>query len=190
MDLLFQSHSHLILDACCLLNLYASGELAQIIRVFTPVISVSSYVKEKEALNIYDGPQQDIRSVKKEVDLEPFVSSGSIIIVSPGNSKEIQTYVNFASELDDGEAITGAIAFHRNWCMGTDDKKAISFFSKNGLNLSIVSTLDIVKYWADTSNPTEDMVCHVLENIRKKANYEPGPNHRLFEWWDRYSGKN
>lgn len=187
MDQLFQSHSHLILDACCLLNLYASGELAKIISAFTPVFTVASYVKEKEVLNIYDGPTQDVRSIKKEVDLEPFVSSGSILVVSPENPIEIHTYVNFASELDDGEAITGAIAFHRNWCMGTDDKKAISFLSKNGLHLSIASTLDIVKYWADSSNPPREMICHVLENIKRKANYEPGTNHQLYEWWDSHS---
>jgi hypothetical protein len=89
--------------------------------------------------------------------------------------------------MDDGEAITGAIAICRDWAIGTDDKKAINFFTKNEPQVPILSTLEFIKYWVDTTGPMTGLVQNVLQNVRMKARYEPDKNHSLYDWWHMFA---
>jgi hypothetical protein len=77
----------IILDASCLLNLYASGRFKEIAESLPELLVVSDYVVEQEALFItYKEPGQE-------------------------------TFVDLAAELDDGEAITVSLAEHRGCCV-------------------------------------------------------------------------
>ena len=94
------------------------------------------------------------------------------------------TFVNFAAFMDDGEAATGAIAANRNWAIATDDRKAIRFLEQNVPSIKIVSTLELVKHWADSVIPPAETVQMVLQNIRTLARYIPNVNHPLYKWWE------
>jgi hypothetical protein len=48
------------------------------------------------------------------INLQPLVAQGIIRVVLFESEAEENAFVNFAVELDDGEAITGAIAVHRH----------------------------------------------------------------------------
>ncbi len=180
------SRSCIILDACCLINLCASGEMHEIIKCIPESIAISSYVKEREVLTIFDGPPDNVRAIRKEIDLNPLTESGLLIVAKPENDAEKQTYVNFAFEMDDGEAMTGALAIHRNWALATDDKKVVNYFSRNTLEVPIISTLELIKHWVDVTNPASENVCTVLMNVRLKARYEPDKNHTLYQWWQNH----
>jgi hypothetical protein len=182
------SHDGLILDACCVINLYASGEMSDILQALSTSVAVAAYVKDKEATRILCEP--DGTSVRKyeQIDLQPFIDHGLLVIVSPDNEAEDTTYVNFAVDLDDGEAITGAIAFHRNWSIASDDRKAIAFLSRNAPYVQIVTTPEILQFWVSTANPHPDIVRRALRNIRTRARYEPDRGHTLYDWWQDKKG--
>lgn len=94
--------------------------------------------------------------------------------------------VNFAASLDDGEAITGAIAVHRDWAIGSDDRRAIAFFAKVAPQLQRISTLELMKHWADTTEQPPDAVRAALRNVRAREKYEPHVTHPLYAWWRTY----
>ena len=96
------------------------------------------------------------------------------------------TTVDFAASVDDGEATTGAIATHRNWAIGSDDRRASSFFAKVAPHLQVVSTLELIKYWVDTNDLPTDVVCTALQNVRIRAKYQPHSKHSLYLWWRAY----
>jgi hypothetical protein len=179
------SYDCIMLDACCVLNLYASGYMDAILQALSTSVAVAAYIKDKEALRILCDP--DGTSVRKyeQIDLQPFIDRGSIVVVSPDSVAEDTTYVNFAVELDDGEAITGAIAIHRHWSVASDDRKAIAFFGRNASHVQIVTTPEILQFWVSCANLDPDTVGRALRNIRIRARYEPDRGHILYDWWQK-----
>jgi hypothetical protein len=187
MDSSLSSHQYIILDACCVINLYASGVMGQIIESNPLKFAITSYVKEKEVLTIFDGLTKDLLPLTRRINLDTFIKSGSLIMVSPKNDEEIRTIIDLAYRLDDGEARTGAIAIHRNWAIGTDDKKAATHIQSYSPKTPIISTLELVKHWVDETSPSPSTISSILRNIRVKARYEPYLGHSLYGWWNRYS---
>lgn len=182
------SQDCIILDACCIINLYASGQMGEILKSISKSVAVAAYVRDKEALRIYSGHDGDETERYEKIDLQPFIDSGLLIVVSPETEAENISFVNFTVALDDGEAVTGAIAIHRNWSIGCDDRKAISFFAQNTPHLQVISTPELIKYWVETANPPPETVCISIRKIRVQARYEPNLRHKLYLWWQMHKG--
>ena len=180
------SHSCVILDACCVINLYASGYIEDILRSIPPDVATATFVRDKEATRIYSG-STDPAQKYEAINLGPYVTSGLLRIVSLETEAENISFVNFAAALGgDGEAVTGAIAHHRNWSIGSDDRKALAFFTRTTPQLQLISTLELVKHWADTSNAGFELLQRALRNMRVRARYAPSGSHLLYDWWRYY----
>jgi predicted nucleic acid-binding protein len=179
-------HDCIILDACCIINLFASRQTRAILETIPKSLSVAAYVKDHEVLKIYSGPIDSVQESYELIDLQPFIEDNLLILVDIETDVEAETYINLAARLDDGEAITGAIALNRNWAIATDDSASVRLFQSNAPDTPIVSTLDLVKYWVDTNEPNEDIIRAALLNIRVRGRYEPHRNHPLNEWWQSF----
>lgn len=179
------SRRGVILDACCIINLYASGHMQTILESIPKQVAVAAYIRDVEALRIYSGPDEDVKKETELINLQPFVDSNLLQVVALENEPEENTFVNFSAiaALDTGEVITAAIAVHRSWSLGTDDKSAISFFMRKVPQLHLISTPDILKHWVDTTHPQLAVVSIMLRNIRNRARYEPHHKHHLYRWW-------
>jgi hypothetical protein len=182
------SQDCIILDACCIINLYASGEMGDILKSISKSVAVAAYVRDEEALRIYSGLEGDETQKYEQIDLQPFIDCGLLIVVSPETEAENITFVNFAAILDDGEAVTGAIALHRNWSIGSDDRKAPSSFAQNTPHLQVITTPELLKYWVDATSQPFEVVSQALHKIRIRARYEPNLRHKLYLWWQKHKG--
>lgn len=117
--------SHLLLDACCILNFWASGHLMEILKAIPAQVAVTQVVLEEE-LQILQRLKNE--GDKSAIQFEKAINQEIIKTVDFDSDAEAETFVNYlTNNLDDGEALTCAIAFHRQWAIATDDKKAISF---------------------------------------------------------------
>ena len=182
--------SLLLLDACCAINLLASGRAADILEGIPFDVSVVRLVLEQEVLHV--GPEEEpglkemeaapARELVVEISLQPLVDRGLLGVVDPTSEPEYATYVDLALELDDGEAMTGAIAIHRRALLATDDKKAIRVLGRRLPESSIVRTSELLKDWADQGIPT-DQVREALRNVERRASFRPPRNDPLWEWW-------
>jgi len=162
--------------------------MGDILKSVRKSIAVAAYVRDVEALRIYGGPEDNIRLTDEKIDLQPLIDAGLLEVVSLSSEDEENTFIDFASILgDDGEAITGAIAIHRGWIVGTDDRKARAFFSRYNPPVGVIATLELIKYWVDVDSPSFEEIKGVLRNIRLRANYEPDRKHVLFDWWQKHS---
>ena len=162
------SHDCIILDACCAITLYATKHMEAILQALPGGVAVATFVLDEEIL----------RS-----NLQPFVEQGLIRTVSPDAESEENAFVNFAVELDDGEAVTGAIAMHRKWAIATDDRKAQRVFARHNPGVQLLSTPELVKHWADTHSQPIEVVREALQNIETQARYKPSAGHALHAWW-------
>lgn len=98
--------------------------------------------------------------------------------------EEAESFVNYATILDDGESATCAIAVHRGWAIATDDKAAISFFQQAAPYLQVLSTLEIIKHWSEETDLDSSALRDVLNAIRVKGRYLPPKSHPLRSWWE------
>jgi hypothetical protein len=172
--------SHVILDACCALNFSASGSFVQILQSLPAKAVVTQVVRDRELLSLrrLTDESDDANQFEAAIDL------GLLLVEDFANDREAETFVNYASVLgDDGESATGAIAFHREWAIATDDRQAISFFQREAPHLQILSSLEIVKHWSEVSNAASAELRNALSNIRRRGRYIPHRNHPLLTWW-------
>lgn len=179
-------HNCLFLDACCIINLAASGIQTEILDILPLQVWVADYVKGDEALWYYNGPDDAIETVKEHIDLDPLVEAGLLSIASIDSEEEAITFVTFAASLDDGEAMTGALAIHRGCVIATDERKGTNYFKRTAPGNQIVSTLELVKFWADQVQASHELLGSVLWSIRRKARYAPAAQHPLFNWWEKH----
>ena len=147
------SHYCLILDACCAINLHMSGHMEEILQAIPGYVALAIFVLDEEIL----------RS-----NIQPLVDQGLIRAVSLESEAEENAFVNFAVELDDGEAVTGAIAMHRHWGIATDDRKARRVFARTNPHVQLLSTPELIKHWADTHNPPLDVYARCYKTYRRK----------------------
>lgn len=113
----------IFLDACCLLNLAASRQIAAILRdsparfaITTKVAAESGYLRR--------GGAGDDADERDKLDLAPLIAVDLLSVVGIATEEEAASFIDFAAALDDGEAETCALAYHRGVIVATDDRKA------------------------------------------------------------------
>ena len=176
-----RSVEFIVLDASCLLNLYATWRLRDIASVLPCRLAIADYVATEEALFVWQMVDETEERVR--VDLNPLINEGLIEVMDLENSRETATFVDFAAQIDDGEAYTCALALHRGWAVATDDRKARRVFTEATEDIVLFSTSELLKTWADdTSIPTEELR-DALRSIQAGASYIPSRRDPLYEWW-------
>jgi hypothetical protein len=124
----------------------------------------------------------------QQYNLEPHTESGQLIVVESLTAKEEELYVDIASELDDGEAITAALAFERGWAIATDDVKANKLLIRNSHQLIRLSTSELLEHWSTTTIIPPGVLSKALRNIELHARYAPAGRDPYYEWWRSNSG--
>ena len=170
----------ILLDACVLINLCATDRLEEISRCVPGGFSVAAAARE-EALFLRD--PGDIVHPLKPLVLDPFFDQG-VLHLLPMEADEETLFVNIAAELDEGEAMSMAIAIERNLDLAADDRKAIRLFTKFGGDPNrLWTTLSVVRMWADAAALSVEELGRAARAIRDRARYLPAPNHPLYSWW-------
>ena len=171
---------NIVIDTCCLINLCAAGEL----REWLPSLGYQWHLPRAvrdETLYLHVTDEEG--ELKKEkVVLESYLKEGLLHEVAPDNPQESQLFVNLATDLDDGESMALAIASSRGWVLATDDRKARR--TASGLEVSVLTTPQIMKQWEATGNPTPGELGAALHRIQSHARYRPPRDSELFEWWE------
>ncbi|MEZ4510509.1 MAG: hypothetical protein R3C62_01415 [Chloroflexota bacterium] len=172
----------IILDASCIINLYASGFIEEILQSIPKTITVTAYVVDREALWIRKLTQGV--SNKEPIQLQPLIDSGLLTIVDLTGDEEFNLHLYLSSKIrDEGESRTGAIGLQRRWAIGLDDHKARRIFQETAVDATLLYTLDLVKHWAEVRFVAQDILTTALCNIRWKAAYAPRKANPYREWW-------
>lgn len=178
------SHDYVILDACCVMNLYASGRMEEIIASIAETITIAVYVMKVETLTVYTVSKTTALNERETIDLNPLIAKGLLVAVDLRSNKETATFVELTTyRLDDGEAITMAIAVNRNWAVATDDRRAKHVLNMRHESIQTISTPEIIKHWQENRKPKADILRQTIIDIERKANFLLGSRHPLYEWW-------
>ncbi|MCY3799967.1 MAG: hypothetical protein OXG46_00130 [Chloroflexi bacterium] len=175
----------LLLDASCLINIYATGCLPEIAGTLPYQLGVAAYVLEREALYTWLSDQASTREEREPIDLSRLVDEGMIDVVHLEHPEERITFVDLAALVDDGEAVTGALALHRGCSVATDDRKARRVLGGQVPSVPLVSTLELLKLWAEEAAVPDTELRAAMIMMRSRASYLPGDRDPLYPWWSK-----
>ena len=171
----------LLLDASCLLNLYATGRIADIAAALPWQLAVVDYVLEHETLYIRATGGYEESGATVPVDLSPLIEAGLLLVLGLEEPGEQAHFVELAADLDDGEAMTGAMAINRSFAVAIDDRKARRVLGEKAPELRLLSTLELLHLWS--AAVLDEEVGRALRAMRHGARYAPGQRDRLYSWW-------
>ena len=173
----------LLLDASCLLNLYATGRMREIADSIGYRFEVADYVLRYETLYVLQTNSEGAGEERIPVDLDPLIEEGLLYMVELEGEDVLSSFVQLASLVDDGEAATGALALHRDCSVAIDDRKARRVMGEVMPEVGLVSTLELMRLWAqETSVPARELR-EALMAMQTGASYVPGRRDPLYEWW-------
>jgi predicted nucleic acid-binding protein len=178
--------NYLIIDACVLLNLIATEVIQEILSLIAQNSMICVLVKDE---SLYLRKEEDINE-NQSVDIDDLINQSVIQICNCENANEQELFVNLAASLDDGEAMSLAIALSRNWHLATDDKKARRIFRENNSNSNfLISTTDLIKTWAESQNVADDIIKPILLKVERKASFRPPKSDVNLQWWNYFISK-
>jgi hypothetical protein len=170
------------IDACCLIDLLASGDAEAILRASGITWHLPSAVQSEVKYCRQHDRTQPGKTVTVPVDLSALISLGQLTVCNPQDQPELDRFTHYAAAFrSDGEAMCLAIAEQRKWVMATDDRKAIRLAHQAGV--TVVSCPELVKTWADATGPDQAALNKVLQDIQVLAQFKPNATMPECQWW-------
>lgn len=178
------SQDGIILNACCLRNLGASGYIRAILDAFPSPVMVAHFVYEQEQpLRMYQVTRGREREVT-HMDLQPVFDAGSLSVAFLASEREEAAMIELAAVCgDDGEAMTAALARHRNWAMGVDGPGFTALLRRHLPDLPLLSTSFFLQQWVESSHPPSHALRTALRNMEERTNYRPPEQDALSLKW-------
>ncbi len=170
------------IDACCLIDVLASGEAEAILRAGGFTWHIPSAVQGEVRYRRGHDAAQPGKIVTVPVDLSGLIASGLLAPCDPQNQQELDQFTHYAALFQsDGEAMCLAIAEQRQWIVATDDRKAIRVARQAGL--TVVSCPELVRKWATATRPDQATLNTVLRDIQVLARFRPYRSLPHYKWW-------
>jgi hypothetical protein len=177
-----------ILDACCTINLYATGRFVPLLtqlkydwHVPVAVIREATFIRQPD-------PNDPGKLIPVPIDFQPAFDAGVLKPCDCRDAAELELYVKLATMIrDDGESMGLAISKCRGWQIITDDRKARRIAGE--LGVGVLSTPELIKAWAVAAPATEAEVAQVLQHIQRFATFIPNNSLPEYAWWMDKIGK-
>jgi hypothetical protein len=174
----------IILDACCVLNLAATGHFEEILGGLPWRWHVGHRARaEAHWLWAPDGEARD------QVDLDPLMRLGLLDELELELAQEEALFVEFSATLADGEAEAAALAVMRVFALDTDDRKARRVVGERSPGLQLYTTLEIIRAWQICCAVTDADIAASLCRVSDRATYRPRRTDPLWDWWDTLVGE-
>lgn len=122
------------------------------------------------------------------VDLSPHISSGLLQVLELSGDEEQTFYVEQSIVVDDGEAMSIAIAAHRHLELAIDDKQAANHTRRTFPEIRLWSTPEILKHWSEVGSVAVGVLREAIKLIETRSRYFPAKSHPLAAWWRNEGG--
>ncbi len=172
---------HYILDACALVNLHCGWGGLRELQSFGASWSVGETAL-REAMFVRDfADNGELRKVT--LDIPTMISEGKLQVVSPLGAMEHDSLVEFAMDLDDGEAQALSIALHRKLVLVTDDRPGIRLASAPHVTVPTMGTPDILMEWVKANPQRRALLPEVIRRISILGPFQLRKSSPHYAWW-------
>lgn len=173
----------LLNDSSVLLNLLAGDCLSSIAAATGWQFAICPAVRD-EAKKLRDPHTGEM----VQVDITPHLASGVLQVMELSGNEEQTLYVEQSIVVDDGEAMSIAIAAHRQLELAIDDRQAANHTRRTFPQVRLWSTPEILKHWTEISHVDADVLRAAILSIESRSRYFPSKSHPLADWWRQSKG--
>lgn len=170
--------SILLNDASVLLNLVATGRIETIAAAIDKQFAICTSVRD-EVKRLRDPETGEMILV----DISRLFRSKALLLLELDGEREEELYVEQAAVVDDGEAMSLAIASARSLELAIDDRRARRIAGERFPDLRLWSTPELLKLWAERTRCSETTLCEAILRIEAAARYFPPRTHTMASWW-------
>lgn len=172
-----------VLDASTLVNLLCGwGGLAELSsiggswKIGNAALGEVQYVREHAANGAIE---------RKPLTATAIVAEGSLQELSLDSEAENQSFINFATELDDGEAQALALALHRGCVLVTDDRPAARVARDLDKPVVTMGTPEVLIAWAGSDPEKLRRLPEVVRRIAVLGPFQLKRGAPQYEWWQK-----
>ena len=186
----YYRHGQYVLDASSVINLYGSRYMSEVLR-FSPVqFAVTRYVMESEARSVLAEPDNNGYQQCIPIQLEDMTSEGLVEIIDDDSPAVANNVIVLGSSgiRGMGEKISAALAMENNWGLVLDDKRATVKLESLLPHIQMLTTFDVLKFWALRRGVCNSILRKVFCNIRIRGNYRIAKDHPHFNWVKGHGG--
>jgi len=171
----------LLLDACVAINLIATQEFDEIaVANSVTFLMVAEAAAEVSSLrSAVDGER-----VIVPISVEEYTRSGSLVFTQLEDS-EFPLFVQFAAQVDDGEAATMAVAATRSLPLASDDKGCRRLCAERELPEPLYTSRLVRRYVTDAGRTPKE-ISRLLRKVEEQASFVPPRNDPDRSWWMNY----
>ena len=173
-----------VIDSCCLINLYASQRLGEIVKASIDQAMIPNEVLEESLYVRQPCEETPEEMIPVRVDIGPLIAGGVLQVTAPSGTAELESFIRLAGIIDDGEAACLAIASNRDATLATDDRRAIRVASDLGVPIS--TTPNLIAEWMNRTSPKRHLVTDVIRCIEQYGRFRPHPNSPDRGWWEEH----
>jgi predicted nucleic acid-binding protein len=128
----------------------------------------------------------DQNAPPEEVKLDAYLESSRLTAFELSSDEEKELYVDYATQLDDGEAMSLALVYSRSFSMASDDRKARRLFTEEiGDPKRLLSTSQILKEWSEKAGMNAAELKQVLTEVSRRGRFFPNSGDPHFAWWSK-----
>jgi predicted nucleic acid-binding protein len=163
----------ILLDACVAINLIASRRRIEIGRACR-----ARFLVVREVANETTGLPSDV----PDAATGDIAQAGDFAVVEMTTDEQAD-FVELASEVDDGEAATLAVARHRRLRLATDDRAALRLIARQDPEIQVARTSSLIREWAERSSVPASEVAAALARVETDAQFSPPRSDPNATWW-------
>jgi predicted nucleic acid-binding protein len=179
-------HKSLLPDACVLFNFAATGCLTDIVAALGISWAIAKAVEREIVPQVAD-PLVPRVTEPLSIDVARLCAGGLLKVLECNTHEEAAQFVALVEpgpdHLDDGEAMTFAIAIQRGFAVATDDRKARRVLAKIAPQLPVYGTPSLLHRWAQLAQPEPLELARMLNAIQQRGHFVPPSSDPLAVWW-------
>jgi predicted nucleic acid-binding protein len=173
--------NHYILDACVLVNLYCGWGGIQELETFGSSWSIGlTALGEAKYVRDFD-PNGGL--LKLPLNIQTMNAVESLNVLSIDSAAENDSLVEFAMDLDDGEAEALSLARHRKLVLVTDDRPVVRVASAAHFAVSTIGTPDVLMEWVKLNPDSRARLPEVVRRISILGPFQLRKSSTHYAWW-------
>lgn len=123
---------------------------------------------------------------RKPLTATEILVHGALQELSLGSEPETESFINFATELDDGEAQALALSLHRGCILVTDDRPAARVARELPSPVTTMGTPEVLMAWAGSNPERERQLGEIVRRISALGPFQLKRTAPNYEWWQRH----
>lgn len=121
---------------------------------------------------------------RKSVAADEIIRAGGLRLIQSETPKESASFVEFAAQMDDGEAQALALALHRGCILVTDDRIALRVAAELPTPVQTIGTPELLLVWSRTSVHCEKRLAQVVKRVSTLGPFRLKKNSPHYAWWE------